>query len=81
MYKLKQIDEAERFIHSLGIKQVRVRHHENIARIEVEVQELPKLTQPDIHKQVVDRLQALGFAYVTLDLKGYRTGSLNEEIE
>jgi uncharacterized protein len=79
--KLKQIDEAERFIHSLGIKQVRVRHHENIARIEVEVQELPKLTQPDIHQQVVDRLQALGFAYVTLDLKGYRTGSLNEELE
>ncbi len=79
--KLKQIDEAEKFIHSLGFKQVRVRHHENLARIEVEIHDLPKLTRPDIHQQIVDRLQALGFASVTIDPKGYRTGSLNEEIE
>lgn len=79
--RLKQIDEAEKFIHSLGIRQVRVRHHENMARIEVEMQDIPKLYQPHIHQQVVERLHALGFSSVTIDPKGYRTGSLNEGVE
>ena len=60
---------------------MRVRHHENIARIEEEAQDLSKITQSAIHQQIVDRLKSLGFTYVTLDLQGYRTGSLNEEIE
>ncbi len=76
--RLTQIDEAERFLHSLGIAQVRVRHHGDIARIEVEAESLPLLLEN--RSQVVNRLHELGFAYVTADLKGYRSGSMNETL-
>jgi len=76
--RLTQIDEAERFLHSLGIAQARVRHHGDIARIEVEAESLPVLLEN--RSQVVNRLHELGFAYVTADLKGYRSGSMNETL-
>jgi uncharacterized protein len=75
---LAQIEEAERLLHSLGIAQVRVRHHGDIARIEVEAESLPLLLEN--RSQVVNRLHELGFAYVTADLKGYRSGSMNETL-
>jgi uncharacterized protein len=77
--KLTQVDEAERFLHNLGIAQVRVRHHGDIARIEVEVESLPLLLEN--RSQVVERLHELGFSYVAVDLEGYRSGSMNETLE
>jgi uncharacterized protein len=77
--KLTQVDEAERFLHNLGIAQVRVRHHGDIARIEVKVESLPLLLEN--RSQVVERLHELGFSYVAVDLEGYRSGSMNETLE
>ncbi|MBI4232968.1 MAG: hypothetical protein HY686_00830 [Chloroflexi bacterium] len=75
---LTSIAKAEVFLHSLGLRQFRVRHHDTIARLEVEPQDLPLLVQEDVRRRVVEHLRALGYLYVALDLAGYRTGSLNE---
>lgn len=75
---LHMVDRAEDSLRKLGFTQVRVRHHGDVARIEVEEREIPRLAEPDIRRQVVASLRACGFLYVTVDLKGYRTGSLNE---
>jgi pyridinium-3,5-biscarboxylic acid mononucleotide sulfurtransferase len=74
--RLKLIEQSEAYLHDLGVKQVRVRYHENIARIEVEKKDFIKI----IHhaEDITEQLKDLGFTYITLDLKGYRTGSLNE---
>ncbi|HEY8745600.1 MAG TPA: ATP-dependent sacrificial sulfur transferase LarE [Chloroflexota bacterium] len=74
---LEQVDRAEQFLRSLGFRQLRVRHHNKIARIEVDPAELPRLAAPEIRDQVVRELKRLGYAYVTVDLAGYRMGSLN----
>lgn len=77
---LATIDAAETFIRSLGIAQVRVRHHGRTARIEVDPEDLEKLARESNRLRVVDQLRGLGYIYVTLDLAGYRTGSLNEGV-
>ena len=79
--KLQRVDEAERFLHGLGFGQLRVRSQGDAARIEVEPERLLKLAEPEIRQQVVDRLKALGFVYVTLDLQGFRSGSMNEALK
>ncbi|NQT06618.1 MAG: ATP-dependent sacrificial sulfur transferase LarE, partial [Candidatus Omnitrophica bacterium] len=78
--KFKAIEKAEEFIRSLGFKQSRVRRHGNIIRIEVESDEVGRFARTDIRNKVTKKLKALGFIYITLDLQGYRTGSMNEEI-
>ena len=75
--KLKQVDTAEQFIRSFGIKQVRVRHHGEIARIEIEPADFPKLLADSNSQKVSEKLKSLGFTFVTLDLLGYRTGSMH----
>lgn len=75
---LERIAQAEEFLRELGLRQLRVRHHDTIARIEVEAVDLSFLTRNDIRKQVAERFRAIGYAYVTLDLEGFRSGSLNE---
>lgn len=75
---LGQIAQAEEFLRSLGLSQLRVRHHETIARIEVPPEDIARLMDPRLREAIVRRLKQLGYAYVTLDLAGYRTGSLNE---
>lgn len=75
--KLIVIEEAERYLRELGFRQIRVRHHGQIARIEVAPGEKSRFDDATMEK-VHNYVQSLGFAYVTLDLKGYRTGSLNE---
>lgn len=75
---LGQIAQAEEFLRSLGLSQLRVRHHETIARIEVPPEDIARLMDPQLREAIVHRLKQLGYAYVTLDLAGYRTGSLNE---
>lgn len=77
--RLKQVESAEEYLFSLGIKQSRVRYHDSIARIEVEQGDFQTILTHA--KQIVKRLKTLGFTYVTLDLEGYRTGSLNEVLK
>lgn len=77
---LHRIGRAEAFLRSLGFRQVRVRHHDTIARIEVEPADLPRLVEPAVRTRIVEALKALGYLYVTVDLAGYRTGSLNETL-
>ena len=76
--KLKRIEQAEEFIHNLGIGQVRVRYHNNLARIEVKEEDLLFLLKEDLRKRIIPQFKKLGFVYITLDLQGYRTGSMNE---
>ena len=74
--KLGQVESAEDFLFSLGIRQCRVRYHEYIARIEVIEVDLPVVLRNA--ERIIKRFKKLGFMYITLDLQGYRTGSLNE---
>ncbi len=76
--RLQQIEDAERLLHRLGVSQVRVRLHGDIARIEVGPEQFPLLLQRRSH--IVQGLRRLGFSYVTADLEGYRTGSMNETL-
>ena len=76
--KLAMVEKSEDLLRNLGFRQFRVRIHGNLARIEVLPEELAKLMEDGVRIQVAEKLQEYGFAYVTMDLKGYRTGSLNE---
>jgi uncharacterized protein len=78
--KLSAVDRAEQLLRRLGFRQVRVRHHGDIARIEVAEQELPRVLDSELSHRIAKELKALGFRYVTVDLEGYRTGSLNESL-
>ena len=76
--RLKQIEQAEEFVKQFCTGQVRVRHHDNLARIEVSAKDLPVLAAKA--KVIYDFIKKLGFTYVTLDLAGYRSGSMNETL-
>jgi uncharacterized protein len=75
---LDQIGAAEAFLHSLGVRQLRVRHHGEIARIEVDREGMDLLMRDGNRERVVERLRSLGYLYVALDLAGFRSGSMNE---
>lgn len=76
--RLNQIESAEEFLKSLGLVEFRVRHHNNLARIEVEPAQIEKITAEPIRSKIIKKLKSLGFKYVTVDLQGFRSGSLNE---
>lgn len=76
--KLKQVAEAERVLRQLGFRGFRVRHHDSIARIEVPPEDFPKIIEH--HDEIVNGVKATGYRFVTLDLKGYTSGSLNDEL-
>ena len=76
--KLKMVEKAEQFLLDMGFTQVRVRHHGEIARIEVNSDERNKFFNLNVMDKVAAELKKIGFKYVTLDLLGYRTGSMNE---
>ncbi|NTW65233.1 MAG: ATP-dependent sacrificial sulfur transferase LarE, partial [Nitrospirae bacterium] len=78
---LKNIQAAEDAIRGLGIRQVRVRHHGDTARIEVEQDDLVRLAAGDVRQRIVGAFKELGYVYICLDLEGYRTGSLNAVLE
>lgn len=78
--KLGMVDKAEQLLLDLGFHQVRVRIHGTIARIEILPQEFEALMRDDVRTTVYQTLKGLGFTYVTLDLGGYRTGSMNETL-
>jgi uncharacterized protein len=75
---LKRIDAGETFLHRLGFVQVRVRDHGALVRIEIAPKEMSKARKPDVTGRMIKKFKSLGYGYVTLDLEGYRTGSLNE---
>ena len=75
---LRKVAAAEQVLKGLGFNDCRVRFHDPIARIEVPAEELPQLTDERVREIVLRELKALGFLYITVDLQGYRTGSLNE---
>ncbi len=75
---LRMVGEAEDFLIGLGFKQVRVRHYGDLARIEIYPEEMKRLIDEALREEVVKRLKALGYKFITLDLQGYRTGSMNE---
>lgn len=78
--KLGMVDRAEQMLLDLGFKQFRVRVHGNIARIEVLPEEISKLMEETVRSAVYKRFKEIGFDYVTMDMAGYRTGSMNETL-
>ena len=78
--KLLMVDKAEQRLMELGFRQVRVRIHENTARIEVDPSQFPEMIKPEIARPLAEYLHGLGFLYVSLDLDGYQTGSMNKTI-
>jgi pyridinium-3,5-biscarboxylic acid mononucleotide sulfurtransferase len=78
--KLRVIEQAENALRDLGFRVCRVRHHDTIARIELGAEELPRAIEPDVAATIDRELRALGYAHVTIDLRGYRLGSLNEAL-
>ncbi|MDQ0219552.1 ATP-dependent sacrificial sulfur transferase LarE [Peribacillus cavernae] len=77
--KLKRVDQSEQFIRGLGVRQVRVRTHGEMARIEVEPHAMSTLLEH--HTQIVTKLKEFGYTYVTMDLIGYKSGSMNQILQ
>jgi uncharacterized protein len=75
---LSMIEQAEALLHKFGFREVRVRYHAPVARIEVSSSEIPRLAELPIREKVMENLKSLGFTYVALDLSGYRSGSMND---
>jgi pyridinium-3,5-biscarboxylic acid mononucleotide sulfurtransferase len=78
--KLRQVDRAEAAVRALGFRSFRVRHHGEIARLEIAREEMARLWEDERAEIIAERLGELGFIHVTLDLKGFRSGSLNEAL-
>ncbi len=76
--KLATIEQAEEIVRALGFRVFRVRHHDTLARLEIGRDEMARAFEPEINQALVSGLKAIGYKYVSLDLQGYRTGSLNE---
>ncbi len=76
--KLRQVEEAEDFLRQHGFRAFRVRHHDTIARIEVPPEDFPRFLDPEFRSALVKRFREIGFLFVTLDLMGLRSGSMNE---
>ena len=78
--KLRMIERAEEVLRGLGFRVCRVRHHETIARLEIAREEMSRALEPDIAEAIDRELRAIGYQHVTLDLRGYRLGSLNDAL-
>jgi uncharacterized protein len=75
--RLAVVEKGEDALRALGFRQFRVRHHEELARIEISPEEMPRALDPAMARKFVEVFKELGFKFITLDLEGYRTGSLN----
>jgi pyridinium-3,5-biscarboxylic acid mononucleotide sulfurtransferase len=76
--KLRQIERGEEALHALGFRVCRVRHYDTMASVEVAREDLARAFDPEVYAAIVRELRAAGYESVTIDPKGYRTGSLNE---
>jgi uncharacterized protein len=72
------VEDGEEVLRSLGFRDLRLRHHGDVARIEVPLAECTRVLEPEIRTRLVEGLKALGYRYITLDLEGFRSGSLNQ---
>ena len=79
--KIAQVEKAESGLRELGFRQLRVRHHGDVARIEVPAADIPRLVDEETSRQVIARMKEAGFTYVTIDLEGFRSGSMNEVLK
>ena len=79
--KLTMIDEAEKYLREVGFRQFRVRHHDQVARIELETDDFPHLLDSNLRERIITRFREIGFLWITLDLKPFKTGSMNIMIE
>lgn len=79
--KLSRVERGEAALRKLGFRQMRVRHHDTLARIELAPEELPRALEPSMRATLARELKAVGYKFVTIDLEGYRTGSLNEALD
>ncbi len=79
--KLRQVDRAEAFLRDLGFRNFRVRHHDTLARIEIDLQEMPAILDVTLLEVIHKEFKTIGYHYVTLDLQGFRSGSLNELLQ
>jgi uncharacterized protein len=77
---LEQVERGEQLLHAMGFRVARLRHHGEVARLEVEQREIARLLDPATRERVDRELRKLGFRFVTVDLKGFRSGSLNEGV-
>jgi pyridinium-3,5-biscarboxylic acid mononucleotide sulfurtransferase len=77
---LRRIEAAEDILRGLGLRQYRVRHHGDVARVEVDPRDFDELVRSPLRERIVEKIKAAGYLYVALDLQGYRTGSLNEAV-
>lgn len=78
--RLERIEKGEEFLKSLGLKEIRLRDYGNMARIEVNPKEIRILVKENIRKRIINRLKRLGYTYISLDLEGYRSGSMDEAL-
>ncbi|MFA5073935.1 MAG: ATP-dependent sacrificial sulfur transferase LarE [Nitrospirota bacterium] len=75
------IQSAEKILHQLGFQQVRVRHYPDMARIEIQQEEFERILDPECREKIITGFKQLGYRYISLDLEGYRTGSMNEGLQ
>ena len=79
-HKLNQIEKAEDCLYALGFRDFRVRHHEVIARIELQISDMHRSIEPEIREQIVRELRQIGYHFIALDLAGFKSGNLNHTI-
>jgi len=79
--KLKMVDEAEEFLVKKGFRQFRVRYHGDVARIEVESDEIEKIIEAKLRKQLSEEFRRIGFLHIAVDLEGYVSGNLNRALK
>ncbi len=79
--RLSAVDQGEDILRSMGFREFRVRHHDNLARLEIAPAEMPRALSVEVVNELAQRFRDLGFKYVTLDLQGYRSGAMNEALE
>ena len=77
---LSRIDQAEEFLHTLGFVNVRLRVHNDVARIEIGLDQFTKILDDSVRESIIEQIKALDFNYITLDLEGFRTGSMNTDV-
>ena len=77
---LSRIDQAEEFLHTLGFDNVRLRVHNDVARIEIGLDQFMKILDDSVRESIIEQVKDLGFSYITLDLEGFRTGSMNTDV-
>jgi uncharacterized protein len=79
--RLAKVDQGEEILREMGFREFRVRHHDNLVRLEIAPAELDRALRKEIVEALALRFRNLGFKYVTLDLQGYRSGSMNEALK